>query len=270
MVTPVIDAAGFPEVLLRIQGKAFLISGGASGLGRASAQALVDAGASVVIADIGEAAGAEAVKLLGARARFCKADATSEESVRAAVAAAVSGFGGLHGVVNTAGIGTAAKVLGKNGPHALDLFARTIQINLTGTFNVIRLAGEAMAKNTPEPSGERGVIVNTASVAAFDGQIGQAAYSASKGGVVGMTLPIAREFAGLGIRVVTIAPGIFDTPLLAGLPEPARVSLGQQVPFPPRLGRPDEFAALVRHIVENEMLNGEVIRLDGALRMAPK
>jgi NAD(P)-dependent dehydrogenase (short-subunit alcohol dehydrogenase family) len=247
-----------------------LISGGASGLGRASAQALHDAGANVVIADLNVGTGALAVKELGARCRFAKADATSETEVKAAIAVALDAFGGLHGVVNTAGIGTAAKVLGKSGPHALELFARTIQINLIGTFNVIRLAAEAMARNAPEPSGERGVIVNTASVAAFEGQIGQAAYSASKGGVVGMTLPIARELAGLGIRVVTIAPGIFDTPLLAGLPEPARVSLGQQVPFPQRLGRPDEYAALVKHVVENEYLNGEVIRLDGALRMAPK
>ena len=255
---------------MRIEGKTFLVSGGASGLGRASANALHAAGASIVIGDVNEAVGGAAAKELGARCLFVKTDATSEEAVSAAVAAAVAKFGALHGVVNTAGIGTAAKVLGKNGPHALDLFARTIQINLIGTFNVIRLAALAMSKNAPEPSGERGVIVNTASVAAFDGQIGQAAYSASKGGVVGMTLPIARELASLGIRVMTIAPGIFDTPLLAGLPEPARLSLGQQVPFPSRLGRPDEFAALVRHIVENEMLNGEVIRLDGALRMAPK
>jgi NAD(P)-dependent dehydrogenase (short-subunit alcohol dehydrogenase family) len=198
------------------------------------------------------------------------ADATSEAAVKAAIDAAVASFGALHGVVNTAGIGTAAKVLGKGGPHALELFAKTIQINLVGTFNVIRLAALAMSTNAPEPSGERGVIVNTASVAAFDGQIGQAAYAASKGGVVAMTLPIARELASLGIRVVTIAPGIFDTPLLAGLPEAARASLGQQVPFPARLGRPDEYAALVQHVVSNEYLNGEVIRLDGALRMAPK
>jgi len=255
---------------LRIDGKTFLISGGASGLGLASAQVLHDAGGNVLIADLNEAAGAMAEQKLGSRSRFVKADATSEDAVKAAVGRTLETFGGLHGVVNTAGIGTAAKVLGKSGPHALELFARTIQINLIGTFNVIRLAAEAMARNAPEPSGERGVIVNTASVAAFDGQIGQAAYSASKGGVVGMTLPIARELAGLGIRVVTIAPGIFDTPLLAGLPEPARVSLGQQVPFPQRLGRPDEYAALVKHIVLNEYLNGEVIRLDGALRMAPR
>jgi NAD(P)-dependent dehydrogenase (short-subunit alcohol dehydrogenase family) len=223
-----------------------------------------------VIADLNEAALAEAEKRLGGRCRCVKADATSEEAVKAALTVTTGAFGALHGVVNTAGIGTAAKVLGKGGPHALELFTRTIHVNLIGTFNVIRLAAEVMAKNAPEPSGERGVIVNTASVAAFDGQIGQAAYSASKGGIVAMTLPLARELAGLGIRVMTIAPGIFDTPLLAGLPEPARVSLGQQVPFPPRLGRPDEYAALVEQIVLNEMLNGEVIRLDGALRMAPR
>ena len=199
-----------------------------------------------------------------------KADVTSEAEVQAAVDAAVAHFGGLHGVVNAAGIGPAAKVLGKNGPHALDLFEKTIRINLIGTFNVIRLAAAAIAQEPPEASGERGVIVNTASIAAFDGQIGQPAYAASKGGIVAMTLPVAREFAPLGIRVVTIAPGIFDTPLLAALPEAARVSLGQQVPFPSRLGRPAEYGALVRHIVENEMLNGEVIRLDGALRMAPR
>jgi len=255
---------------VKIEGKTFLISGGASGLGRAAAEALVAAGGGVLIADVNEAVGAETARALGAKARFVRTDATSEEAVKGAVAEAKAAFGGLHGVVNTAGIGTAAKVLGKHGPHALDLFARTIQVNLVGTFNVIRLAAAEMATNTPEPSGERGVIVNTASIAAFDGQIGQAAYSASKGGIVGLTLPVARELAALGIRVMTIAPGIFDTPLLAGLPEPARVSLGQQVPFPPRLGRPAEYAALVRHIVENEMLNGEVIRLDGALRMAPR
>ena len=255
---------------MKIEGKTFLVSGGASGLGRASARALHAAGANVVIGDVNELHGAAAEEELGARGLFVKTDATTEEAVSAAVAAAVSKFGALHGVVNTAGIGTAAKVLGKNGPHALDLFARTLQINVVGTFNVIRLAALQMSKNAPEPSGERGVIVNTASVAAFDGQIGQAAYAASKGAVASMTLPIARELASLGIRVMTIAPGIFDTPLLAGLPEPARLSLGQQVPFPSRLGRPDEFAALVRHTVENEMLNGEVIRLDGALRMAPK
>ncbi len=255
---------------MRIEANTFLISGGASGLGRASTQVLHAAGANVVVADLNDAAGATVQKELGARCRFVRADATSEEAVKAAVAAALQAFGALHGVVNTAGIGTAAKVLGKSGPHALELFARTVHINLVGTFNVIRLAADAMSKNAPEPTGVRGVIVNTASVAAFEGQIGQAAYSASKGGVASMTLPIARELAALGIRVLTIAPGIFDTPLLAGLPEPARVSLGEQVPFPQRLGRPGEYAALVKHVIENEYLNGEVIRLDGALRMAPR
>ena len=217
-------------------------------------------------AEVGQAT----AQTLGDRARFVKADVTSEAEVQAAVDEAVNRLGGLHGVVNAAGIGPAAKVVGKNGPHPLDLFEKTIRINLTGTFNVIRLAAAAMAKNTPEESGERGVIVNTASIAAYDGQIGQPAYAASKGGIVALTLPVAREFAPIGIRVVTIAPGIFDTPLLAALPEAARVSLGQQVPFPSRLGRPAEYGALVRHVIENEMLNGEVIRLDGALRMAPR
>jgi NAD(P)-dependent dehydrogenase (short-subunit alcohol dehydrogenase family) len=187
-----------------------------------------------------------------------------------AIDQAVSAFGALHGLVNAAGIAVAERVLPKEGPQPLAHFTRLVQINLIGTFNAIRLGAAAMASNAPEGSGERGVIVNTASVAAFDGQIGQAAYSASKGGIVAMTLPIAREFARVGIRVMTIAPGTFDTPLLAGLPEAARISLAEQVPFPSRLGRPEEYAALVRHIFENEMLNGEVIRIDGAIRMAPK
>ena len=224
----------------------------------------------MAILDVNAEAGARAAKDLGAKAFFVRTDVTSEADVKGALAAATERFGGIHGAVNAAGIGVAEKVLGKTGPHPLELFEKTIRINLVGTFNVIRLAAAAMAAGEPTETGERGVIVNTASVSAFDGQIGQAAYSASKGGIVGMTLPIARELARNGIRVMTIAPGIFDTPLLAGLPEPARLSLGQQVPFPSRLGRPDEYAALVRHIVENEMLNGEVIRLDGALRMAPK
>jgi NAD(P)-dependent dehydrogenase (short-subunit alcohol dehydrogenase family) len=202
--------------------------------------------------------------------RFVKTDVTDEESVRNAVDAARSEFGGLHGLVNCAGIGVAERVLGRQGPHSLESFGRVVQVNLIGTFNAIRLAAAAMTENEPTEDGERGVIVNTASVAAFDGQIGQSAYSASKGGVVSMTLPIARELARSGIRVMTIAPGIFDTPMMAGLPEEARESLGKQVPFPPRLGRPEEYAALVEHIVENRMLNGEVIRLDGAIRMAPR
>ncbi|HET9703271.1 MAG TPA: 3-hydroxyacyl-CoA dehydrogenase [Vicinamibacterales bacterium] len=255
---------------MQITGRTFIITGGASGLGRASAEAIISAGGNVVLLDVNSETGTSAAQALGSKARFAQADVTSEEQVTAAVALAVSAFGGLHGAVNAAGIGPAAKVLGKNGPHALDLFQKTINVNLVGTFNVIRLAAAQMAQNQPMDTGERGVIVNTASIAAFDGQIGQPAYAASKGGIVGLTLPVAREFASLGIRVVTIAPGIFDTPLLAGLPEPARISLGQQVPFPSRLGRPAEYGALVRHVLENEMLNGEVIRLDGALRMAPR
>ena len=255
---------------MQISGKTFIVTGGASGLGRASAEAIIAAGGNAVILDVNSDTGNSAEQALGAKARFAQADVTSEDQVKAAVDLAVAAFGGLHGVVNAAGIGPAAKVLGRNGPHALDLFERTVKVNLVGTFNVIRLAAAVIAQNQPLASGERGVIVNTASIAAFDGQIGQPAYAASKGGIVGMTLPIAREFASLGIRVVTIAPGIFDTPLLASLPEPARVSLGQQVPFPSRLGKPTEYASLVRHVIENEMLNGEVIRLDGALRMAPK
>jgi NAD(P)-dependent dehydrogenase (short-subunit alcohol dehydrogenase family) len=255
---------------MQITNKAFIVTGGASGLGRASAEAILAAGGRVVLLDVNADAGNAAEQALGNNARFARADVTSEEQVKAAIDLAASAFGGLHGVVNAAGIGPAAKVLGRNGPHPLDLFEKTIRVNLVGTFNVIRLAAVVLTQNAPEASGERGVIINTASIAAFDGQIGQPAYAASKGGIVGMTLPIAREFAASGIRVVTIAPGIFDTPLLAGLPEPARVSLGQQVPFPSRLGRPAEYGALVRHIIENEMLNGEVIRLDGALRMAPR
>jgi NAD(P)-dependent dehydrogenase (short-subunit alcohol dehydrogenase family) len=255
---------------MQLSNKTFIITGGASGLGRAAAEALLGGGANVVLLDVNAETGTATAQALGEKARFAKADVTSEAEVSAAVALAESAFGGLHGLVNAAGIGPAAKVLGKNGPHALDLFEKTIRVNLVGTFNVLRLAAAAMAKNTPEASGERGVIVNTASIAAYDGQIGQPAYAASKGGIVALTLPVAREFASIGIRVVTIAPGIFDTPLLAALPEAARVSLGQQVPFPSRLGRPAEYGALVRHIAENEMLNGEVIRLDGALRMAPR
>jgi NAD(P)-dependent dehydrogenase (short-subunit alcohol dehydrogenase family) len=231
---------------------------------------VVQNGGNAVILDINETAAASLTAGLGDRARFVRTDVTSDADVQRAVDFAIDTFGALHGAVNAAGIGVAERVFGKEGPQPLANFTRVIQINLIGTFNVIRLAAAAMARNEPNDAGERGVIVNTASVAAFDGQIGQAAYSASKGGIVGMTLPIAREFARLGVRVMTIAPGTFDTPLLAGLPEAARQSLAQQVPFPPRLGRPGEYAALVRHIFENEMLNGEVIRLDGAIRMAPK
>jgi NAD(P)-dependent dehydrogenase (short-subunit alcohol dehydrogenase family) len=255
---------------MQIQGKAFIVTGGASGLGRAVVETVVDAGGRAIILDVNAETGRAAEESLGTSVRFAQADVTSEDQVKAAVELAVSAFGVLNGVINAAGIGPAAKVLGKNGPHPLDLFEKTIRVNLVGTFNVIRLGAAVMAQNAPLASGERGVIINTASIAAFDGQIGQPAYAASKGGIVGLTLPVAREFAALGIRVVTIAPGIFDTPLLAALPEAARTSLGQQVPFPSRLGEPREYAALARHIIENEMLNGEVIRLDGALRMAPR
>jgi len=247
-----------------------LVTGGASGLGGATVDMVVQAGGNAVILDVNEATGNALASRLGGRVRFVKTDVTSEADVQRAVDTAVQSFGGVHGAVNAAGIGVAERVLGKEGPQPLANFTRVIHINLIGTFNVIRLAAASMSKNEPNEAGERGVIVNTASVAAFDGQIGQAAYSASKGGIVGMTLPIAREFARVGVRVMTIAPGTFDTPLLAGLPEAARQSLAQQVPFPSRLGRPAEYAALVRHIFENEMLNGEVIRLDGAIRMAPK
>jgi NAD(P)-dependent dehydrogenase (short-subunit alcohol dehydrogenase family) len=255
---------------MELQGHTFLVTGGGSGLGAATARMFVAGGANVLIADVSRPAGEAMAAELGAQARFAATDVTDETSVQAAVRAAVEGFGALHGVVNCAGIAIAERTLGKSGPHPLESFTRVLMVNLIGTFNVIRLAAAAMAENQPSADGERGVIVNTASVAAFDGQIGQAAYSASKGGVVGMTLPIARDLARQGIRVMTIAPGIFETPMLAGLPEAARQSLGQQVPFPSRVGRPDEYASLVRQIVENQMLNGEVIRLDGAIRMAPK
>lgn len=254
---------------MQLSGNVFFVTGGASGLGQATARMLATAGAKVVIGDINEEAGARLAADIGAAARFTRVDVADEASVQLALASAAS-LGPLRGVVNAAGIAIAEKVLGKNGPHPLDAFVRVIRVNLIGTFNVIRLAAAAMASNTPLASGERGVMINTASVAAFDGQIGQAAYSASKGGVVGMTLPIAREMARHGIRVMTVAPGVFDTPLMAGLPKAAQESLAQQIPFPSRFGRPDEYAALVRHIIENEMLNGEVIRIDGALRMPPK
>ena len=255
---------------MQITGTGALVTGGASGLGAATVRRLVGAGAQVVIADLNTQTGEALAGELGDKARFVATDVTSDESMRAAVQAAASLGNGLRILVNCAGIGIAEKVLGKDAPHDLNHFTKVIQVNLIGVFNATRLAAEAMQRNEPDAEGERGVIVNTASVAAFDGQIGQAAYSASKGGVVGMTLPIARELARYGIRVMSIAPGIFDTPMLAGLPEPARVSLGQQVPFPPRLGRPEEYAALVQSIVENTMLNGETIRLDGAIRMAPR
>jgi len=248
----------------------FLIAGGGSGLGGATARLFAAAGANVVIADIEAEQGRAFAAELGARARFTRTDVTSEADVAAAVALAVSEFGALHGAVNCAGVATGEKVLGRNGPHEYENFKRTVSVNLFGTFNVLRLAVAAMAGNVPNEAGERGVVINTSSVAAFEGQIGQAAYSASKGAVNSMTLPVARELAKLGIRVVAIAPGLFDTPMMAGLPEDVKLSLGQQVPFPSRLGRPEEYAALARHIVENKMLNGSVIRLDGAIRMSAK
>ncbi|MGF1471425.1 MAG: SDR family NAD(P)-dependent oxidoreductase [Rubrobacteraceae bacterium] len=253
-----------------VAGRTFLVAGGGSGLGAATARGLAEAGAKVLIADLDPEAGETLAAELGETARFVETDVTDEKSAHAAVDAAVHGLGGLHGVINCAGIAVGEKVLGKNGPHELESFAKVLRVNLVGTFNVIRLAAAVMKWNEPVGSGERGVIVNTASVAAFEGQIGQVAYAASKGGVVSMTLPVARELASYGIRVVTIAPGIFDTPMMAGLPEETRKSLGEQVPFPSRLGSPEEYAALARHAIENEMLNGEVIRLDGAIRMTPR
>lgn len=255
---------------MELAGRVFLVAGGGSGLGAATAALLASAGGRVLIADLNAAAGAATADSLGAGARFAQADVTDEAAVQAAIAMAVREFGALHGAICCAGVAPGERVLGRDGPHSLASFSRAVQINLVGTFNVARLAAAAMAGNQPDAGGERGVIINTASIAAFDGQIGQAAYAASKGGVVSMTLPLARELARFGIRVMTIAPGIFDTPMVAGFPEEVRRSLGQQVPFPSRLGRPEEYAALVRHIVENPMLNGEVIRLDGAVRMAAR
>lgn len=248
-----------------------LVTGGASGLGEATARRFVAHGAQVVIADLNEEKGQAVAEELGDPVRFVRCNVASEEDVQQAIETATSAFGTLNAVVNCAGIGEAMKTVhAERGPHPLERFERVIRVNLIGTFNAIRLGAFAMLGNDPNEQGERGVIINTASVAAYDGQIGQAAYSASKGGIVGMTLPIARDLAREGIRVVTIAPGLFDTPLLAGLPEKARISLGQQVPFPSRLGEPAEYAQLAQHIVENVMLNGEVIRLDGAIRMAPR
>ena len=246
-----------------------VVTGGASGLGRATVGRITASGGRVAILDRPASAGAEVAKSL-ANAVFTPADVTSADDVSRALDTARERLGGINVLVNCAGIGTAMKTFGKAGPAKLEEFTRVISVNLIGTFNCIRLGAVHMAQNTPGPDGERGVVINTASVAAFDGQIGQAAYSASKGGIVGMTLPIARDLAEQGIRVMTIAPGIFETPLLGTLPEPVRASLAKQVPFPSRLGQPDEYAALACHIVTNAMLNGETIRLDGAIRMAPR
>jgi len=255
---------------VQISGANFIVTGGGSGLGAATARMLVEAGGRVTIADLHLDAGEAIARELGQGARFIRADVTDEKDGAAVIAAAVDAFGPLRGLINCAGVAPAEKVVGRDGPHRLESFVRTISINLIGTFNMIRLAAAAIQNAEPDAEGERGVIVNTASAAAFDGQIGQAAYAASKGGVAAMTLPIARELARHGIRTVSIAPGIFETPMMAGMPTEVREALGKSVPFPPRLGHPAEFAALVRHILENSMLNGEVIRLDGALRMGAR
>ena len=255
---------------MNIQGKVALVSGGASGLGAATVRMIAGAGGRALILDLNDGLGRALASQLGDAARFARADVTNPAEVEQAVKAATDAFGALHICVNCAGIGDPQKLIDKEGPADLGRFSRVISINLIGTFNVARLAAWAIARNEPDAGGERGVIINTASVAAFDGQIGQAAYSASKGGIVGMTLPLARDLSRNGIRVMTIAPGLFDTPLLARLPEDVKASLGAMVPFPRRLGQPDEYALLARQIIENPMLNGEVIRLDGAIRMAPK
>ena len=255
---------------MELKGAVALVTGGASGLGAACVRRFAAQGARVVIVDLNAGAGAQLAEEVGAAARFVRADVTSEGDVQTAVAAALESFGALHIAVSCAGMAMVGRTLSKHGPHALETFRDTILVNLVGTFNVIRLAAAAMAENAANAGGERGVLINTASVAAFDGQIGQAAYAASKGGVVALTLPVARDLARSGIRVVTIAPGIFETPMMAGLPEDAQASLGQQVPFPSRLGQPDEYARLAQAVIENPYLNGEVIRLDGAIRMSPK
>jgi NAD(P)-dependent dehydrogenase (short-subunit alcohol dehydrogenase family) len=255
---------------MNISEHVFLVTGGASGLGAATARRLVADGGRVVLADVQDEAGAQLAEELGPKARFVHCDVTREADAQAAVDAARTGFGGLHGLVNCAGVVTPGKTLGREGPHDLGQFNSVVQINLVGTFNMIRLAAAVMAENEANEEGERGVVINTASVAAYEGQIGQAAYAASKAGVVGMTLPIAREFARHGIRVMSIAPGIFETPMILGMPQEVQDSLGASIPFPSRLGRPAEYAQLVASIVGNPMLNGETIRLDGAIRMEPK
>ena len=258
------------EDRMQIKDRVFLITGGGSGLGAAVGQMVVEAGGKAVLLDVNAEAGAAQAEALGPNALFCKTDVTSDADGRAAVAAAQEAFGRIDGLVNCAGVAPGEKIVGREGPHALDSFARAISINLIGTFNMLRLAADAISKQARAEGEDGGVIVNTASIAAFDGQIGQAAYAASKGGVASLTLPAARELSRFGIRVVTIAPGIFGTPMMSGLPQEVQDSLGASVPFPPRLGRPAEYAALVRQIIENQMLNGEVIRIDGALRMAPR
>ncbi|WP_300720184.1 SDR family NAD(P)-dependent oxidoreductase [Pseudomonas sp.] len=253
---------------MQIVNKVFIVTGGASGLGAATAQMLVKAGAKVMLVDMNAQAVAQQAASLGEQARSAVADISQADAAQVAIDATVAAFGGVHGLVNCAGIVRGEKILGRKGPHALDSFSQVINVNLIGSFNMMRLAAAAIADGAADADGERGVIINTASVAAFDGQIGQAAYAASKGAIASLTLPAARELARFGIRVMTIAPGIFETPMMAGMTPEVRDSLAAGVPFPPRLGKPDEYASLVRHIIENSMLNGEVIRLDGALRMA--
>lgn len=253
---------------MQIKGHTFLVTGGGSGLGAGTAERLAGLGGHVVIADINEEGGAAVAERTGGV--FARVDVTDAATIEAAIGTATHRFGALHGVVNCAGILIGRRTLSRKGPHDIESFAKIVQVNLVGTFNVIRLAAAVMAENTPEEDGERGVVINTASIAAYDGQIGQAAYSASKGGVVGMTLPVARDLAGNGIRVVTIAPGVMKTPMVAGMPDEVQESLAQQIPFPSRLGTPEDYAFLAQHIIENRMINGEVIRLDGAIRMGPR
>lgn len=255
---------------MELKGATAIVTGGASGLGEACVRRFVANGANVVIADLNEERGQAVAAELGAVAYFVKTDVSNESDAEMCIQTALERFGSLQILVNCAGIATAQRTVGREGPMPLNDFTKVIRVNLIGTFNMVRVAGAKMMEQEPNAAGERGVIINTASVAAFDGQIGQVPYSASKGGVVGMTLPLAREFSKFGIRVCTIAPGIMDTPMMQGLPEQARISLGQQVPFPPRLGRPEEYAHLANFIIDNELINGEVIRLDGAIRMAPK
>ena len=252
------------------QNGVFVVTGGGSGLGAATARMLVEAGAKVVLADVNRDAGEALAAELGSAAAFALTDVTDADSGKAAIDLAVSRFGRLTGLVSCAGVAPAEKVVGRDAPHKLDSFARTVSINLIGTFNMLRLAADVMSKAEPDAGGERGIIINTASVAAFDGQIGQAGYASSKAGVVGLTLPVARELSRFGIRVMAVAPGIMETPMLMGMPQEVQDALGKMVPFPSRLGKPAEFAGLVRHIIENPYLNGEVIRLDGAIRMAAK
>ena len=255
---------------MRVAEHTFVITGGASGLGAATAEHLVTQGAAVVLLDINQTAVEAQAQRLGRNALGLACDICDAEQVQQALAAALKQFGALHGLINCAGIVGAQRILGRQGPHDLDDFARVLNINVIGSFNMLRLAAQVLASNEPNTQGERGVIINTASIAAFDGQLGQAAYAASKGAIVSLTLPAARELAALGIRVMTIAPGIFETPMMAGMTEDVRASLSAAVPFPARLGKPEEYAALAQHIIENSMLNGEVIRLDGALRMGVK